>query len=226
MYVLESSSSDIWSSNYTLKSQLDTYDQFAIDGTYFQYNSNLYHVYSCWYSQYESWPANLCITQLSNPYTVQSNLTERTIISVPTQPWEQTPYGRAITGNVRLASNEGPEQLTSPITGQQFIVYSAARSDNPNYCLGLLALKQYDGADPMNAEDWVKTDGCVFYQNKAAKAYSVGHASFVKSEDGSQWWIVYHGMEDPWNGWSARSIRTQEFTWDQTTGYPIFPRPG
>jgi len=128
---------------------------------------------------------------MSNPTTVSSNITERAIISVPTQPWEQTPYGRAVTGNVRLSSNEGPEQLISPVTGQQFIVYSAARSDNPNYCLGLLALKQYDGADPMNAEDWVKTDGCVFYQNKLEGAYSVGHASFVKSPDGSEWFRKY-----------------------------------
>jgi len=128
---------------------------------------------------------------MSNPTTVSSNITERAIISVPTEPWEQTPYGRAVTGNVRLSSNEGPEQLTSPITGQQFIVYSAARSDNPNYCLGLLALKQYDGTDPMNALDWEKSDGCVFYQNKLEGAYSVGHASFVKSPDGSEWFREY-----------------------------------
>jgi len=191
MYTLVSSSSDIWASTYTLATELNTYDQFAIDGTYFQLNSQLYHVYSCWYSAYVSWPANLCITAMSNPTTVSSNITERAIISVPTEPWEQTPYGRAVTGNVRLSSNEGPEQLTSPITGQQFIIYSAARSDNPNYCLGLLALKMYDGADPQNPEDWVKSDGCVFYQNKLEGAYSVGHASFVKSPDGSEWFREY-----------------------------------
>jgi len=193
MYVLESSGTDIWTSTYSLKSQLDTFDQFAIDGTYFKLpstssdDSQLFHVYSCWYSQYESWPANLCITQMSNPYTISSNLTERTIISVPSQPWEQTPYGRAITGNVRLASNEGPEQLTSPVTGQQFIIYSAARSDNPDYCLGLLALKI--GGDPMNEQDWVKSDGCVFYQDKRSGAYGVGHASFVTSRDGKEWYM-------------------------------------
>lgn len=63
MYVLESSGSDIWDSSYKMKAQLNTFDQFAIDGTYFQHQDNLYHVYSCWYSALQSWPANLCITK-------------------------------------------------------------------------------------------------------------------------------------------------------------------
>jgi len=173
MYVLEGSTSDPWTSNYTMRSQLNTYDQFAIDGTYFQHSTGLYHVYSCWYTAYESWPSNLCITKMSDPWTVESNVTERQILSVPSNPWERTPYGR--TQNVRLSSNEGPEQLNNPKTGQQFIIYSAARSDNRNYCLGQLELV---GEDPMNNQDWRKNnEGCVFYQNALTNAYGVGHAS-------------------------------------------------
>lgn len=63
MFVLESSCSDPWESNYTMKAELDTYDQFAIDGTYLQVNGELYHVYSCWYDKYVSWPAMLCISK-------------------------------------------------------------------------------------------------------------------------------------------------------------------
>ncbi|KAK3709969.1 hypothetical protein LTR37_010588 [Vermiconidia calcicola] len=33
MYVLQGSTSDPWTSKYTMKGELDTYDQFAIDGT-------------------------------------------------------------------------------------------------------------------------------------------------------------------------------------------------
>ncbi|KAF1983564.1 glycoside hydrolase family 43 protein [Aulographum hederae CBS 113979] len=221
MYVLHSGGPDIWTSNYTMKSQLDTFDQFAIDGTYFQHSSGLYHVYSCWYSATISWPANLCITKMSDPFTVSSTLEERQIISEPTEPWEKTPYNR--TANVRLNSNEGPQQLTNPKTNQTFIIYSAARSDNRNYCLGQLELI---GTDPMNPQDWKKhEEGCIFYQNPDEESFGVGHASFVKSPDGSQDWIVYHGMRDPANGWAARTIRTQEFTWAQD-GSPSFPRPG
>ncbi|KAE9979418.1 hypothetical protein BLS_009839 [Venturia inaequalis] len=221
MFVLEGAGEDPWATTFTYKSQLNTFDQFAIDGTYFQHKTGLYHVYSCWFSEYMSWPANLCITKMENPYTVSSTLSERKIISSPTNAWEKTPYNRTI--NDRLSSNEGPQQLNNPSTGQQFIIYSAARSDNRNYCLGQLELV---GNDPMDLASWKKTnDGCVFYQNPQEEAFGVGHASFVKSPDGSEDWIVYHGMRDPTNGWSARTIRAQKFGWNNN-GSPKFPRPG
>ena len=49
MFVLESNSDDPRNSDYAFKGQLDSYDQFAIDGTYFRHSTGLYHVYSCWY---------------------------------------------------------------------------------------------------------------------------------------------------------------------------------
>lgn len=163
---------------------------------------------------------------VSDPWTVSSpNLTSRTILSVPTLPWEKTPYGRTV--NDRLSSNEGPQQLTNPTTNQTYLIYSAARSDNRNYCLGQLELV---GPDPMNVHDWRKTtDGPVFYQNALEEAYGVGHASFTTTTtaDGAEeWWMVYHGMRDPAEGWRARTIRAQSFTWDQDDGRPRFPRPG
>lgn len=225
MFVLEGNSSgnssSPWDASFTYKSELNTYDQFAIDGTYFTHKENLYHIYSCWVHAYDAWPANLCITKMSDPWTVSSSLAERQIISVPSNPWEKTPYGRTV--NERLSSNEGPQQLTNPETGQQFLIYSAARSDNRNYCLGQLELT---GEDPMNPADWDKHDeGCVFYQNPEEQAYGVGHASFTKSPDGTEDWIAYHGMRDPQNGWAARTIRAQRFTWNED-GTPNFPRPG
>ena len=63
MFVLESSGADPWESEYTMKAELNTFDEFAIDGTYFQHESGLYHIYSCWYGPYASWPSMLCITK-------------------------------------------------------------------------------------------------------------------------------------------------------------------
>ncbi|KIV93041.1 hypothetical protein PV10_04286 [Exophiala mesophila] len=220
MFVLESTGSDPWTSNYTFKSQLDTFDQFAIDGTYFIHSTGLYHIYSCWHDKYISWPAMLCITRMTNPWTVSSTISERQIISRPDQPWEKTPYGRTV--NDRLSSNEGPQQLTNAHTGQQFLIYSAARSDNRNYCLGQLELT---GQDPMDPAAWTKfTRGCVFEENPAAQVYGVGHASFTTSPDDKENWIIYHGMHDFEKGWDARSIRTQHFTWNKD-GSPRFPKP-
>jgi GH43 family beta-xylosidase len=161
MYVVEGKGADPWEAEWEYKAELDTYDQFSIDGTYFIKDRQLYHIYSCtsspiptyryctdnclgWYRKYDGWPANLCITKMENPWTVSSPFSERQIISVPEYPWEKTPFGRA--SNDRLSSNEGPQQLTNPKTNQTFLIYSAARSDNRNYCLAQLELV---GDDPM-----------------------------------------------------------------------------
>jgi GH43 family beta-xylosidase len=151
MFVAVGEADDPWTPEYSYRGQLETYDQFAIDGTYFQHAGQLYHIYSCWYHKYDGWPANLCITKLSDPLTTVSPFSERQIISVPEYAWEKTPFGRA--SNDRLSSNEGPQQLVNPVTNQTFLIYSAARSDNRNYCLGQLELV---GDDPMNPSDWRK----------------------------------------------------------------------
>jgi len=62
----------------------------------------------------------------------------------------------------------------------------------------------------------------VFYQDALQNAYGVGHASFAKSPDGSEDWIIYHGMKDPTNWWVARMIRAQKFTWN-ANGTPKLP---
>ncbi|KAI1321960.1 alpha-N-arabinofuranosidase 2 [Xylariaceae sp. FL0255] len=217
MFVLAADGSDPWTAEYSLKPMLDTYDQFAIDGTYFQYDDQLYHIYSCWSEKYSAWPANLCITKMSDPWTINSTLLERRMISVPDEPWEQVPYGRPI----RLATNEGPEQLTNPKTGQNFVIYSAARVNTPFYCLGMLELV---GNDPMQYQSWKKhTDGCVFHQNTVSGVYATGHASYTTSPDGSENYIVYHAQTtaNPTAN-LYRTVRTQKFTWNDD-GTPNFP---
>lgn len=68
MFVLESSGSDIWESNYTMKAELDNFNLgLAIDGTYFVHSSGLYQIYSCWFALYTSWPSNLCIVKSQCP---------------------------------------------------------------------------------------------------------------------------------------------------------------
>ena len=218
MFVLEGTGADPWTADFTLKGMLNTYDQFAIDGTYFTYGSELYHIYSCWQEQTSAWPANLCITHMSDPWTVDTNLTDRRMISVPNEPWERVPYGRPDT---RLATNEGPQQLTNPSTGQNFVVYSAARVDTPFYCLGLLELV---GNDPMQYQSWRKhRDGCVFHQNTLEGVYATGHASFTTSPDGGEDYLVYHAQTTAEPSANLyRTIRTQKFTW-KDDGTPNFP---
>jgi len=102
MFVLAADGPDPWTADYELKPELNTYDQFAIDGTYFQHEDQLYHVYSCWSDKYSAWPANLCISKMSDPWTVNSTLLERQMISVPDQPWEQVPVSATKKPDTKL----------------------------------------------------------------------------------------------------------------------------
>ncbi|KAK2757288.1 hypothetical protein FQN54_004802 [Arachnomyces sp. PD_36] len=225
MFVLESDGPDPWTANYTLKPMLDTFDQFAIDGTYFHHEEEMYHIYSCWDDAYSAWPANLCISKFLNPFTIDSHANhtvaqDRTTISRPDQPYEQVPAGRA----GRLATNEGPQQLVNPHTGQNFVIYSAARVNTPFYCLAALELI---GDDPMDAESWHKhaDKGCMFKQNPDEEVYGTGHASFTTSPDGTEEFLVYHAQttDYPSND-LQRTVRTQKFAWDPVDGTPDFPK--
>src|SRR5690606_40356267 len=44
--------------------------------------------------------------------------------------------------------------------------------------------------------------------------YGPGHNYFVKSKDGTQDWIVYHGNNNPGEGCGARPSRMQEVNWN------------
>ena len=78
--------------------------------------------------------------------------------------------------------------------------------------------------DPLSASSWRKEPLPVFAKNVAAKAFGVGHPSFVRSPDGREDWIVYHATDRPGAGWRGRSVRAQPFRW---TGddRPDFGRP-
>ncbi|WP_170109478.1 family 43 glycosylhydrolase [Melghirimyces profundicolus] len=116
--------------------------------------------------------------------------------------------------------NEGPQILKR--NGKVFIVYSASGSWTPDYCLGMLTLK--DGADPMVPGSWSKSKHPVFQRNDRAGVFGPGHASFTKSPDGTEDWIVYHATSGENDGWNNRKARTQPFTWNRD-GTPDFGAP-
>lgn len=180
----------------------------------------------------------LCISRMSDPWTISSPLDQRSVISRPDQPWEKTPYNRTI--NDRLSSNEGPEQLTNPTTGQQFIIYSAARSDNRDYCLGQLELV---GDDPMDPASWSKhTAGCVFSQDPGRRGVWRGPRQFhhlarrrrgldrLSRHEGLYGWLGCPDDSRPElhleRGWLAelptpgcRSVRGSQWEWKWTGRY-------
>ena len=204
MYVLEggSDSTNPLNGNYRYKGKLAaSIDNWAIDGTAFEYKKQLYFVWS-------GWPGKTNVTQclyiakMKNPYTIDG---ERVEISCPTEDWETI-------GNPTI--KEGPEVLVK--NKLVHIIYSASGSWTDDYCLGRITCSN---GDLMNKDSWKKT-GPVF--SKTDDVFGPGHASFVQMPSKNTWWIVYHAARVKGSGWD-RDIRIQSFTWDKDI--PVFGKP-
>jgi GH43 family beta-xylosidase len=205
MYVLEggTNASDPLDGTYSFKAKLSTTtDRWAIDGHPFSYNGEQYFVWSGWENLTSS-SQYLYIAKMSNPYTLSG---ERVEISRPDYSWEQG--GSPI--------NEGPTSLISNSTVS--IIYSASGSWTNDYCLGRITCTN---GNLMSKASWTKNANAVFA--KFGNIYGPGHASFVKSPDNIQWWIVYHCANTDGSGWDRR-VNAQQFAWDGDIpyfGYPI-----
>lgn len=207
MYVLQGGSNpdDPLDGEYIFKSKIadEACDRWAIDGTVFTWNEEMYFVWSGW-DGFQNVAQNLYIAKMSNPWTLS---TGRVCISVPEYDWEKN-------GNPFV--NEGPEVLIK--NDKVHIVYSASGSWTDDYCLGCLTC---DDGDFLNPEAWEKSLQPLF--SKTNYVFGVGHASFVKSKDGTRDYIVYHAARQSGAGWD-RNVRVQLFTWT-AKDYPYFGEP-
>ncbi|HEU5116166.1 MAG TPA: family 43 glycosylhydrolase [Isosphaeraceae bacterium] len=207
MYVLENGSKNPFEGTFQLKGQLKVPDEdrWAIDGTALEVNDRLYFVWSGW-EGFENVSQNLYIAPMSDPTTISG---PRVLISKPEREWEKQGGSPLI--------NEGPEAIVR--NGRVFLVYSASGSWSDFYCLGMLTAKT--DADLLSPKSWTKSPEPVFQSGHGVIA--PGHASFTKSPDGQQDWIVYHTARFPGAGWT-RLVRTQPFSWT-TDGQPDFGAP-
>lgn len=185
---------------YTYKSQLINY--WAIDGSILEHEGDLYFMFSAW----DGPTQNVYIQAMENPWTLTGS---RTRLTMPEHGWEKE-------GTAQV--NEGAEPLYHE--GRTFVTYSASQCGSPGYKLGLLELT---GPDPMNAASWWKSPTPVF--QSANGNYGTAHNGFFLSPDGTENWIVYHGVSNPAGScWIDRTTRIQPFTWHQS-GLPNFGEP-
>jgi GH43 family beta-xylosidase len=203
MYVLQSRTGDP-TGPYDLKGKIaDASDKWAIDATVLEHEGRLYFIWSGWEGDVNV-QQNLYIAAMKDPLSIDG---PRSLISAPDCDWEK--IGTPLI-------NEGPEVLKHE--GNVFVIYSASGSWTDNYCLGQLKLV---GADPLDPKAWEKKATPVF--GSTATVFSPGHASFTKSPDGKEDWIVYHTATQKGAGWD-RNTRMQRFTWD-IEGNPCFGYP-
>lgn len=182
-----------------------TNNRWAIDATPFESGGKLYLIWSGWEAEAdEQW---LYIAEMANPWTVKSNRVR--IADNDDHLWERVSESAGQRG-----LNEGPQILRRD--GWVHVIYSASGSWQPTYKLGRLSIR--DGLDPMIASNWRKHPEPVFQGN--ARVHGVGHASFPRSPDGAEEWIVYHSKIDTRPGW-RRNVRVQPFGWNPD-GTPRF----
>ncbi len=133
---------------------------------------------------------------------------DRIRISSPQYSWEVKGSPPSI--------NEGPQILVK--NNSVHVIYSASGSWTDDYCLGQLTCINENF---MDSASWTKKSESVFLPTD--DVFGPGHASFVKSPDLSEDWIVYHAAKSQGSGWD-RNVRMQKFSWDEND-FPLFGSP-
>ena len=187
----------------------DSTDKWMIDTTILEVEDELYAVWSGWERNVDGEQA-LYIAHMDTPTHIDS---ERVMISYPEEEFERLSTNPYV--------NEGPAALIAP-DGTVNVVYTANHfSNGAHYRLALLTLK--DGADPMDADNWIKSEDAVFASNPEKGIYSVGHPSFTTSPDGTESYILYHGRDGSASRYKRR-VYLQSFGWNED-GTPCFDKP-
>ncbi len=220
LYVLESASPDPLAGEWTFRGQVKTPDdKWAIDGSVFRHNGQLYLLWSGWEGD-ENGRQDIYIARMKNPWTADG---PRVRISKPELPWETV-------GDIRrpgpddkphVAVNEGPDALVR--NGRVFVVYSASGCWTDSYALGMIWADAK--ANLLDTKSWTKVQQPVFQATNVSGTVAAGHHSFFRSPDGTQDWILYHANREPGQGCGGkRSPRAQQFHW-RADGFPDFGTP-
>lgn len=210
MWVLENEAEDPFTGTWIDKGELELPDdKWAIDGTAFEHNGELFYLWSGWEGDVNL-RQDIYIAKMENPYTASG---DRVLLSKPEHDWE-------MNGGTPLI-NEAPQYLAR---GEKiFVIYSASGCWTDDYSMGMLAADV--NADPLNPASWTKYADPVFEKNVSAQAFGPGHNSFFTSPDGTEDWILYHANPESGQGCGGkRSPRIQEFEWT-SDGLPVFGEP-
>jgi GH43 family beta-xylosidase len=218
LYVLENASVNPLEGDWTFKGKIsDPSDKWAIDGSVFEHNRQLYMVWSGWEGNTNG-RQDLYIAKLKNPWTIEGN---RVKISHPEHTWERHGDLNDPDNPPHVDVNEGPQMLVHK--DNVFIIYSASGCWTDFYALGMLTASVHSNL--LDASSWKKFPQPVFNQSTENRVFAPGHNSFFKSPDGKEDWILYHANDEPGQGCgNQRSPRAQKFTWNPD-GTPQFGEP-
>lgn len=177
MWVLSNSSEDPMEGEWTEEGQIKTdIESFSLDATTLEHQGKRYLIWAQNVKGGENGTA-LVISEMEDATTL---IGPEVVITEPEFSWERVKY------NV----NEGAAVLKR--NGKIFVTYSASAT-NHNYCMGLLWIDE--AADLLEASNWNKSPGPVFYTNEELDRYGPGHNSFTTAEDGETVVMIYHARD-------------------------------
>lgn len=208
MWALSNSSDDPMQGEWVEEGRIITkIESFSLDATSFENNGKRYMI----------WAQNvmggnhgtgLVLSEMKDALKLTG---PEVVLTVPEFSWEKMKY------NV----NEGPAVIKH--NGRIFVTYSASAT-NENYCVGLLWIDEK--ADLLDAKNWNKSVGPIFYTNNELKRYGPGHNSFTTSEDGKTDILIYHARDykeiqgDELSD-QNRATRARVIKWTES-GFPDF----
>lgn len=207
MWVLRSTTDSPFGPYEEMGEVLDSKDtEWAIDGSVLiRSNGDLYFVWSG-IEDLTSLYQSTYIARMVSPTRIdRSTITQ---ISKAAYPWECS---------VRPIQ-EGQRPLCVDKNGRTILMYSANASWSDEYCLGSLT---NTSGDFLNPDAWEKSQEPLF--RKTSEVFGPGGASYVKSPDNTEEWIIYHSARAKGSGWN-RVINAQPFKWKKD-GSPDFGTP-
>lgn len=218
MYVLENASADPMKGDWVFKGKVnDSTDKWAIDGSVFEHNNQLYMAWSGWEGDVNK-RQDIYLAKMKNPWTIEG---ERVMLSKPELEWEMHGDLNDPDNPPHVDVNEGPQFLSHD--NKVFIIYSASGCWTDFYALGMLSASVESNL--MDSASWRKSQTPVFSKSEENEVYAPGHNSFFKSPDGTEDWILYHANAETGQGCGDdRSPRAQRFTWKED-GTPDFGVP-
>ncbi|WP_217593553.1 CBM35 domain-containing protein [Cohnella sp. GbtcB17] len=218
-YVLENPSSDPFEGTWTLKGESANADEdgqvttkqgllntqgYGLACGVVTLNGEQYFTYTkYYYFDDPKNPGNLkfdespTIVKMKNPWTLEG---EETTVAMPQYDWEKK------NDNI----NEGAAVVER--NGKIYFAYSASSFMNDNYAVGVSVADA--ASDITKAESWIKHPVPALKRSDENSSYGPGSPLFLKSEDGTEDWILYHGIPTHGQGGGNRGIRAQQIHWD------------
>ena len=145
------------------------------------------------------------IVKMENPWTLTG---PECTLARPQFDWEMK------NDNI----NEGAAVVEKD--GKIYFAYSASSFMNDNYCVGVSVADAT--SDIMDPASWKKYEHPIMKRSDENSSYGPGSPLFLKSEDGTEDLIVYHGIPTHGQGGGNRGIRVQRINWDENN----FINPG